>query len=72
MFRNLDFILICETEEWIGFKKLFDPIYIAFSMIDKGYYAFQLSDDNTKKFLAIQPDEHKAIHEFMKEKGWIK
>lgn len=71
MFRNLDYVLVYESEKWIAYKHLIEPIYIVFTMIKKGYYAFQLMKDNSKKFIGIQTAEHKAIHQFMKEKGWI-
>ena len=71
MFRNLDYVLVYESDKWSAYKHLIEPIYIVFSMIEKGYYTFQLMDDNSKKFLGIQIEEHKAIHQFMKDKGWI-
>lgn len=71
MFINLDYILAYESERWIAYKHLIEPIYIVFTMVEKGYYAFRLMDDNSKKFIGIQIEEHKAIHQFMKEKGWI-
>lgn len=71
MFNNLDYKLNYESNTWIAYKHIVDPIYIVFSIQDKGYYAFELMPDNSKMFLGIQVEEHRAISKWLEEKGWL-